>query len=476
MYLNTTRYIMKHITRRTPVLLMLLFVCAGIQIHAAESTAVHINPQPDAARTALAVKRFSGALQFKTVSSLGQDTVSDAAFLSFHNYLAASFPLVHHTMTRKVISGKSLLYTWQGKNTALKPVIFCAHLDVVPADSQTLAQWTHPPFSGTVAEGYIWGRGARDFKPGLMGILESAEYLISQGFVPERTVLFAFGQDEEVQGYNGAAKIAAHLKEQKIEAEMILDEGGGVNQGMMAGVDKSRYVAMIMIAEKGYLSLELSVESDGGHSASPNKKNPLIIISKAIRTLEENQFPASLPVPVKYMFEAVAPQMKYPEKFVFNNLWLTGTMVKRIMLAHPDSAAMLKNTMAFTMFSGGFKDNVIPNRASAVVNIRLMPGTTSAQAIDYVTKTINDSRIKISVYGPVSEPAPVSGIETAGYRILKKTISETFSGALVCPGIVTGTTDIRHYAAISPNLYRLHRRFQQKRFLETVINRTNGFP
>ena len=122
----------------------------------------------------------------------------------FHDFLREAFPLVHRRLECRQIGESALLYRWPGSQPSLKPLILLAHQDVVAVDEATLHQWTHPPFSGKIADGFVWGRGARDFKPGLMAILESAEWLLQQGFVPERSLYLAFGDDEEVQGYGGA--------------------------------------------------------------------------------------------------------------------------------------------------------------------------------------------------------------------------------------------------------------------------------
>ncbi|MGL4370823.1 MAG: M20/M25/M40 family metallo-hydrolase, partial [Spirochaetota bacterium] len=348
----------------------------------------------------------------------------------------------------------SLLYSWEGTEKNLPPVILCAHYDVVPADTDTLPPWTHPPFAGEIADGYIWGRGARDFKPGLMGIMEAAEYLISKGFRPKRTVYFAFGHDEEIQGYNGAGEIAAFLEKNKIRAEFILDEGGGITKGMMPGISPERLVALVNTAEKGYLSLKLTAHGSGGHSAAPGKNNPVLILARALQRLQDNRFSAALESPARDMFETLAPHMSFPASALFGNLRLTKGCVVRIMEKSPDSDAMIRTTMAFTMFNAGTADNVIPPKAEAVVNIRMMPGVSAQDAIAHVKATVDDEKIDIAVHGRFSEAPAVSGTGTDGYRFIAESIKATFGGMLIAPGIAAGTTDIRHYAKISPNLYR----------------------
>src|SRR4029450_5611781 len=128
----------------------------------------------------------------------------------------------YSTLEHQTIGDHSLLFTWRGQKTDLKPVLLMGHMDVVPADAQN---WKYPPFSGAIADGYIWGRGALDDKSTVTGLLEAAEILTNQGFKPQRTVYLAFGHDEEIAGDQGAVKVAALLKTQGVQLEFVLDEG-----------------------------------------------------------------------------------------------------------------------------------------------------------------------------------------------------------------------------------------------------------
>jgi carboxypeptidase PM20D1 len=132
----------------------------------------------------------------------------------------------------------SLLYQWPGTDTSLRPILLMAHQDVVPIDPVSAQMWTHAPFGGEIAEGFIWGRGTLDDKGAVMALHEAAETLLAQGFRPKRTVYFAFGHDEEVGGRGGSAKIAEWLLSQNLKLESVLDEGQVVTEGIVAGVAK----------------------------------------------------------------------------------------------------------------------------------------------------------------------------------------------------------------------------------------------
>ncbi|MCU0293225.1 MAG: M20/M25/M40 family metallo-hydrolase [Thermoanaerobaculaceae bacterium] len=401
-----------------------------------------------------AVQRFSKSLTFRTVSHADPAATDRLELARFHAFLREAFPLVHSRLECRLIGQSALLYHWPGTRPSLKPLILLAHQDVVAVDEATLHQWTHPPFSGVIADGFVWGRGARDFKPGLMAILESAEWLLQQGFVPERSLYLAFGDDEEVQGYGGAGAVAGHLAAAGVQAELILDEGGGVALGMVGGVDPRRPVAMIAVAEKGYLSLDLVVEGSGGHSAASPRENPIVVLADALRRIEAKPFPAALQEPVPSMLAGLGEGMGFWKGFVFSNLWLTGGVTTRVLLGDPETEAMIRTTVAITRFSSGVQDNVIPGRASAVANLRLLPGCSIPQAMQHLTDAIDDPRVKLSVRGRASEAPPVTPVSTPGYALISSAIRTTFPGALVAPSITAGTTDIRHYARVSHNLYR----------------------
>ncbi len=401
-----------------------------------------------------ALARLSRSLAFQTVSRPGTEQADHGEFERFHAFLEQEFPAVHRHLQRQKIGVSSLLYRWSGSRPDLRPIVLLAHQDVVAVDEATREQWQHPPFSGVVADGFVWGRGARDFKPGLMAILESVEWLLGRGFQPERTVYLAFGDDEEVRGFAGAARIAEHLHSAGVEAELVLDEGGGVTMGMVGGIDPQRHVALVSVAEKGYLTVELQVEGPGGHSSSPGRENPVVTLSNAVSRLERSPFPARLREPVTGMLKVLGPEMSAPRRLAFANLWLTGALVTRSMLASPEAASMLRTTVAFTRFESGVQENVIPTRARAVANLRLLPGCTVAEALRHLAESIDDPRVKVTVLGRSWEAPAVAPHDTSAYQVVESAIEATFPDALVVPSITSGATDARHYASLTGNLYR----------------------
>src|SRR5271166_1293970 len=239
-----------------------------------------------------AVQRFVGAIRIPTVSKSGQPPDQEAMG-TLRDYLEQNFPRVHATMKREVLPDGALLFKWTGRDPAQRPVILMGHMDVVPASAETLHEWKHPPFSGEVADGFIWGRGTLDDKIHVLSLLEAAESLIGQGFTPARTILFAFGDDEEVGGQYGAQKIVQLLKDRGTQPEFVLDEGGLIVSGVVPGLSKP--LAVVGTAEKGYLDVALSTTGRGGHSSEPPPHTAIGQLSAAITKLENNQFPSSMP-------------------------------------------------------------------------------------------------------------------------------------------------------------------------------------
>jgi len=399
-----------------------------------------------------AVARLSEAIQLKTVSMQTPEAANAGEFTAFHALIARVFPLIHRQLNKEIVGGHSLLFTWRGTNSQLKPMLLMAHMDVVPVDPTTESFWHHAPFSGDIADGYIWGRGAMDDKGSVLAILEAVESLLANNFRPERTVYLAFGHDEEIGGVNGAGKIAALLRSRNVELESVLDEGLNVFVGMISGLHSP--AALIGIAEKGYLSLQLTVDSPGGHSSTPPEHTVIGILSRALQKLQQKPFPARLNGPTREMFQFLGPEMSFDKKLVFANLWLFGPLLEKTLAQSPLTNALLRTTLAPTMINAGIRDNVLPAKAAAVVNLRIMPGESNTSVIEYVHRVIADPAVKILPLPPQVEPSVVSNIDSPSFRILEKTIRQTIPAAAVAPALLVAGTDSRHYRSLTKNIFR----------------------
>lgn len=413
-----------------------------------------VEPAADVALdAAAAAQRLAGALRFRTISYQDSMLFDVAEFRRFHGYLERTFPRVHARLPRERVGGHSLLFRWAGRDTTLKPLVLLAHQDVVPVEPGTEGSWTHGAFSGDIADGYVWGRGALDDKGNLVAIFEAVEALLGEGFEPGRTVYLAFGHDEEVGGGRGARAVAALLAERGIEPEFLLDEGGAVTEGLLPGL--SAPVAIVGVAEKGYVTLELTTKIAGGHSSMPPDETAVGILSRAVERLQTRQFPRDIRGATAAMLDYLAPELPLAGRVALANRWLFGGLIERRMGATPPGNALLRTTTAPTIFQAGVKENVLPSSARAVVNFRVLPGDSVAGVVAHVNEVVGDPRVEVRVLGPtVAEPSPVSDIASPDFALLLRTIRQVVPDAVVAPWLVVGATDARHFTGLTLDVYR----------------------
>jgi carboxypeptidase PM20D1 len=402
---------------------------------------------------------LSGAIPFQTISWEGggmpeRKKATQDAFDGFHGYLENKFPQVYAKLTHENVGKNNLLFTWKGSSPLLKPMLLMGHQDVVPVEAGTEGKWAHPPFSGEIAEGMIWGRGSMDDKVTVVGVLEAVDTLLSKGFEPQRTVYLAFGQDEEIGGLEGAQTIAQVLKSRGVELEFLQDEGGLITKGMVPGIHSP--VAVIGTSEKGYLSLVLSVDREGGHSSMPPSESSIGILSEAIHRVEVNPMPPHVHGPVGQFLDYAYGSGSFPMRAVSNNLWLFGPLVERVLAGSPDTNALLRTTAAPTIIRSGTKDNVMPSHAEAVVNFRILPGDTISSVTEHVREVIHDPRVKLQPISgePPTEPSKQSSPESPNFKRLQRTVSQIYPDAIVVPFVYIAASDTKHYAPIANDVYR----------------------
>ncbi len=400
-----------------------------------------------------AVNRLSQAISFPTVSAADPADIPDPeVFQRFEAFLSSSFPLVHSTLRCETIGDPGLLYTWPGEDPTADPLILTAHYDVVPADGAE--RWSYPPFSGTVADKTIWGRGAIDDKASLMAILEAAERLIESGFSPSRTVMFAFGGDEEVTGQRGASRIAAELAARGISALCLIDEGTAVVENTISLVD--RPVALIGVAEKGYVDLRVAVRGSDGHAAMPSRRTIIGRLARAIRRMERKPFRVRMVPAVREFLKAVAEAAPMAYRPFLRRPRLFGPLLKHLLTGNPKTDALVRTTQAPTMLAGSAAPNVLPSVAEAVVNVRILPGETIASVLARIQRVVGDPSVTVDVLHPVGsgDPVDASPVDTDTYRSLCTVISKHFQNSVVAPYLVTGATDSRHYRQVAKAIYR----------------------
>ncbi len=433
----------------------LLAVAVGINTWRMPSRQIAVAAvAPEPVDAAAAAERLAAAIRLRTISDfLAPDQNADQ-FAALHAHLQASFPAAHRALRRETVGTYSLLYTWPGSDPAAAPILLLAHQDVVPVAPGTETDWLAPPFAGVVRDGFIWGRGAWDNKGNLHAIMEAVEGLARDGFAPRRTIHLAFGHDEEVGGRRGAKAIADLLAARKVRLEFVFDEGLLVMERAIPGLDQP--AALIGVAEKGYVTLLLEAAATPGHSSMPPRRTAIGMMSAALARLEDQSFPPALRGVARDMFEALAPEMHGLNRVLFSNLWLFAPLVQRELAKGAGTNAMLRTTTALTIVSAGNKENVLPGRADATVNFRLLPGDTEASVIAHARRAIGDAAIAIRPETGNSDPSPVSATQGAAYAMLARTVREIFPASVVAPGLMVALTDSRHFIGIADNVFRFY--------------------
>lgn len=415
-----------------------------------------VAPGSDAVDAQAAAGRFAGGLRFRTIThpeeeaGEGERGASAAAFEAFHAYLEGAYPRVHGELEREVVGEHSLVYVWRGRHTALDPTVLMAHMDVVPVEVASESAWPHPAFEGRIADGAVWGRGALDDKGSLFAILEAVEALIAGGFAPRRTLILSFGHDEE-GSKGGITAVVDWFEANGHHPHIVLDEGGAIAEGLLPGLDLA--VAAVGVAEKGYVSVTLDVETAGGHSSAPPRETSIGILAGAVSRLETHPMPSHFEGPLLETLRAIGPHTGFGYRLVLQNLWLFSPLVRAALERIPQAGPVLRTTTAPTIFRAGVKDNVLPSRASAVVNFRVFPGDAIEDVLAHVERVVDDDRVKVDLLSKQREATSVSPIDGPRFALVRRAIEASFPDVIVAPHLIPGGTDSRYFRRLTDQVF-----------------------
>ena len=386
-------------------------------------------------------------IKCKTISHRDASLDDQAEFDKFEKLLPELFPKVYEKCSFEKVGTRGLLLRWKGKSFDA-PSVFMSHYDVVSVEEEN---WEKPAFEGVVDNGVLWGRGTLDTKGTLNGILQAAESLIGEGFVPQNDIYFAFGGNEEVNG-NGSYGIVQLFKERGITPGLVLDEGGAVCTGVFPGVTQP--IALIGIGEKGMLNLEYTVKGGGGHSSSPKAGGPVARLSKACLNVEKASFKYVLSNPTAQMFNVVGRYSTFLYRMIFANQWCFGPVLSMFAkISGGEFNAIVRTTTAFTQMEGSKGANVIPPVARMVSNHRIIPGETVESVVEHVKKAVNDDKVEINVIDG-GNPSVISETKCEAYDRVRSTVAETWQDSIVTPYLMVAGSDSRHWGEISDKVYR----------------------
>ena len=394
-----------------------------------------------------ATRDLADMVKCKTISHRDRSQENDEEFERFIKLLSERFPLIYKNCTFERVSDRAILYHLKGKSSE-KPSIFTAHFDVVDVEAK---DWSKEPFCGEVEDGFLWGRGSLDTKSTLNASMQALEQLLSEGFVPENDIYLAFSGNEEING-EGQPQIIKLFKERGINIGFVLDEGGAVVNNVFPGVTTP--CALIGIAEKGMLNVELKFTGNGGHSSSPKPHTPVGRLSAACVRIENHPFKYRLSRVSASMFDTLARYSNFGYKLIFANLWLFGPVLSLIgKLSGGELNALIRTTCSFTQMEGSKGINVIPPNATMCANLRLIPGETKSSAEAYLKKQIKDKDIQLTVLEG-EEPSPTSVVGGDAWNKIVYAVKGTWDNTIVSPYLMFACSDAKHWSRVSDKVYR----------------------
>ncbi len=394
-----------------------------------------------------AAENLCRLVRCKTISYRNHSLEDDAEFEKLINMLPELYPNVFNTCEFKQLENRALLFRWKGKKEG-ECAVMMAHYDVVPVNED---MWDVPAFEAVVKDGRIWGRGTLDTKVTFNGVLFAADHLISEGFVPENDIYFAFSGGEEVNG-RGAVNIVNYFEANGIIPSMVVDEGGAVVENVFPGVKAP--CGLIGIAEKGMMDVKYTVKSGGGHASAPKPKTPVDTLARSCVSLVSHPFKAHLTAPVSKMFDTLGRHSSFVYKVIFSNIRVFLPVLDMICKkSGGELNALMRTTVAFTQMSGSSASNVIPPEASMVSNMRLNPEDSIESALEYINKTIADESVDVSLIHGM-EPSRISTTDCDGWEKVSSAVASTWKGCIVSPYLMVQCSDSRHWGRISDKVFR----------------------
>jgi acetylornithine deacetylase/succinyl-diaminopimelate desuccinylase-like protein len=335
--------------------------------------------------------------------------------------------------------GKSHLIARLRGDGSKRPVLLASHADVVGVERD---KWTVDPFAGVVKDGYIYGRGAIDFKGGIAVFARAVMMLAENHVQLARDVIFLVEADEEAAQYNTSWLARTHWPE--MDCEFALNEGGWI----IAGPDgRVRYVS-VSTADKSSIRILVTAHGTSTHSSMPRGDNPISILAKALAKLADSETPLHLVPETRQFLATLARTSDPPLSTAFQTLATSSdpaalARADREVSRDPLMHAIIRNTLAPVLLSAGFRSNVIPSTAEATVNARLLPGVDPNDIVADMTRVMGDPRVEVHLATPASGPSGIapSPVNTDLYQALARNARAVFPGVEVTPYVFQAGTD-----------------------------------
>lgn len=354
-------------------------------------------------------------------------------------------------LEHRVLDGRTLLLVWRAGEVEGRPLLFLSHSDVVPVAEDELASWTHPPFAGIVDEGFVWGRGTLDDKGSTIAQLEAIAAMQAAGLTPHRNIVLLISPDEEIGGEGGVGRVLAQHLERLEDPWAVLDEGSFVAPDFIPGTT----LVPVAVAEKRSVTITLTVLGEAGHSSMPRENAAPNVLALALGRLAQVESPARILPAMDIFLDRVSDRVPFFERLALKNRWLFGSLVERNLASRPASNAMIRDTMALTILEAGIAANVVPARAVATIDMRLLPGSDLDEVLARIETTLDDPRVRVEVRQDTGA-SPTSTIEGEEWTRLESALASAYPGAdaLIAPIITPGAMDARLFARRGIPTYR----------------------
>lgn len=361
------------------------------------------------------------------------------------------------------------------KGTGEKPrLLLLSHLDVVAANP---AEWSVPPFSGTVKDGYVWGRGTLDMK-GMTAIEVMTLKLLKRSNVPLKgDVILAATADEEAGSKSGAEYLTTHYPE-KVFAEYVINEGGGASLKT-----KNKNVFTVNTAEKGLKWFRVKAKGTPGHGSVPDDAdNAILRINKVINRLGNYRGKVELVPTMKQFLTELSkedPSLQEPVTLLITNPESSDQTLNELAKIAPAIAdeirPRIQMTVTPTIIHGGVKENVIPSECEAVFDCRILPSQSIAQAKSIIRELVTDVGIDKLVFEDIQIQEPSeSPVDTPLFGVIKNVLNKFEPGCGVVPTLMTGGTDSRFFRRMGSVAYGFHPLCSETKYGEKATRREHG--